>query len=99
MDVKRLLSFLSSLEGFDWDEGNTGKNLKYGVEQLEVVQVFFNPPSVLLSDLKHSSYEHRWKLFGKTFDGRLLVIVFLKRKHVSIEEETQKGASIQEPRP
>ncbi len=109
MDLKQLLSFLSSLEGFDWDEGNAGKNQKHGVEQFEIEQVFFNPPSVLLSDIKHSSHESRWKLFGKTFEGRLLVVVFTTRKKLIrpisarpmntkearfYEEEIKKGTSV-----
>ena len=79
MDSKQLLSLLATVEGFEWDKGNAEKNLKHGVEQLEIEQVFFSPPSVVFPDARHSSGENRWMLFGKTFSGRHLLVVFTLR--------------------
>lgn len=106
MDPNQLLLRIATAEGFDWDRGNTEKNLKHGVEQLEIEQVFFSPPSVVFPDDRHSSGESRWMLFGKTFSGRHLVVVFtlrnslirpisarpMNRKEVQFyEEETKKN--------
>ena len=66
--------------GFQWDEGNADKNrIIHNVENWEGEQVFFNVPLLILGDLKHSATEERWAAFGRTDDGRLLVVVFTKR--------------------
>ena len=74
--------FLNSIEGFQWDEGNRGKNLKHDVEQGEIEQVFFNTPVVVLTDVDHSTEELRWKILGKTANSRFLIIVFTIRKQM-----------------
>jgi len=66
--------------GFQWDEGNTDKNLiSHNVENWECEQVFFNEPLLVLDDLKHSTTERRWAAFGKTNAGRPLVVIFTRR--------------------
>lgn len=74
---------LGSVVGFDWDEGNTDKNLTtHDVENWECEQVFLNQPLLILDDLRHSTTEKRWAAFGKTDAGRLLVVVFAKRQYL-----------------
>jgi len=66
--------------GFQWDQGNSNKNLlKHNVEDWECEQVFFNEPLLVLDDPKHSLVERRWAAFGRTDGGRLLVVIFTKR--------------------
>jgi hypothetical protein len=66
--------------GFQWDEGNTNKNLyKHNVENWECEQMYFNEPLIILDDLKHSYAEKRWAAFGKTDAGRRLTVIFTKR--------------------
>jgi hypothetical protein len=66
--------------GFQWDQGNTNKNLlKHHVEDWECEQVFFNEPLLVLDDPKHSLVEKRWAAFGRTDGGRLLVVIFTRR--------------------
>jgi len=66
--------------GFQWDQGNSNKNLlKHHVEDWECEQVFFNEPLLVLDDPKHSLVEKRWAAFGRTDGGRLLVVIFTKR--------------------
>ena len=66
--------------GFEWDQGNSSKNLlKHQVEDWECEQVFFNEPLLVLDDTKHSLVEKRWVAFGRTDGGRLLVVIFTKR--------------------
>jgi uncharacterized DUF497 family protein len=68
------------LAGFQWEEGNTHKNLlKHHVEDWECEQVFFNEPLLVLDDPKHSLVEKRWAAFGRTDGERLLVVIFTKR--------------------
>jgi len=69
--------------GFQWDRGNTDKNLiKHNVENWECEQVFLNRPLLALDDPKHSVSEERWAAFGKTDGDRFLVVIFTKRNHL-----------------
>jgi uncharacterized DUF497 family protein len=69
-----------SFVGFQWDRGNSNKNLvKHKVQNWECEQVFFNKPLLILEDPGHSVAERRWTAFGKTDSGRLLVVIFTKR--------------------
>ena len=66
--------------GFQWDQGNSNKNLlKHHVEDWECEQVFFNEPLLVLDDPKHSLVEKRWAAFGRTDGGRPLVVIFTRR--------------------
>ena len=69
--------------GFQWDRGNSNKNLlKHNVQNWECEQVFFNKPLFVLEDSGHSVAEKRWAGFGKTDSGRPLVVIFTKRGHL-----------------
>jgi uncharacterized protein len=70
---------LNGITGFDWDNGNTRKNEKHGVSQVEAEQVFFNEPLVLLADAGHSGGELRFHALGSTDEGRALHITFTLR--------------------
>ena len=70
-----------SIVGFQWDKGNVHKNLiAHDVENWECEQIFFNEPLLILNDRKHSMVEKRWAAFGKTYLGRLLTVVFTRRR-------------------
>lgn len=66
-------------DSFDWDNGNKDKNQKHGVQNWECEQLFFNEPLVILDDPKHSLAEERFAAFGKTDNGRRLIIVYTIR--------------------
>lgn len=67
-------------ESFEWDEGNSNKNLsKHNVEDREAEEVFFDPKRRLYPDPKHSQGETRRILIGKTERGRQLFVVFTIR--------------------
>ena len=67
--------------GFDWDDANREKNrLKHDVEWWECEEVFFNQPLYVVHDRRHSSKEERYYALGKTTPGRLLFVVFTRRK-------------------
>jgi uncharacterized DUF497 family protein len=77
-----LATLLAEVEGFDWDAGNTAKNvLGHGVSQAEAEELFFVAPIVLLEDDKHSAVERRYLIFGPTSAGRLLTAAFTLRQH------------------
>lgn len=68
-------------EGFQWDSGNSDKNLyKHKVSNSECEQVFFNQPIIVIDDTKHSEDENRLYLLGRTDQDRLLFVVFTIRK-------------------
>ena len=71
---------LEKSAGFQWDQGNSNKNLlKHHVEDWECEQVFFNEPLLVFDDPKHSLIEKRRAAFGRTDGGRLPVVIFTKR--------------------
>ncbi|MDO8846607.1 MAG: BrnT family toxin [Methylicorpusculum sp.] len=72
---------LSKIIGFDWDVGNSQKNLKHSVSTAESEQVFFNAPLLLLEDFKHSQLERRFHTLGKIDNERLLPISFALRNN------------------
>ena len=76
-----LAALLGDVEGFEWDAGNTAKNLlRHGVSQAEAEEMFFLAPLVLLEDDKHSATERRYLIFGPTATGRLLTAAFTLRQ-------------------
>ncbi|APX94204.1 hypothetical protein BWR19_15375 [Halomonas sp. 1513] len=67
--------------GFDWDEGNSRKNVeKHGVGQSEAESIFFNEPLLVLEDARHSQAEARFHALGETDDTRQLHITFTLRQ-------------------
>ena len=78
--VVSLRERLAECEGFDWDEGNIGKNwTKHRVTDWECEEVFFNQPLALASDLGHSQRENRYYALGQTDRGRRLSVSFTVR--------------------
>lgn len=73
-------ALLAGIEGFQWDDGNTNKNvLGHDVTQSEAEEIFFHAPVVLLEDAKHSIAESRFLIHGATNAGRLLTAAFTVR--------------------
>ena len=67
---------------FDWDQWNIQKNeLKHGVSPIEAESVFFDPKYILHRDNVHSNFrEERFILYGKSQEGRILMIGFTVRR-------------------
>ena len=61
--------------GFDWDDGNSGKNwIRHQVRDGECEEVFFNRPLVAVADEAHSEDEDRILVLGKTDSSRKLFL-------------------------
>ena len=103
------MNILSTINGFEWDEGNITKNWEsHGVTHIECEEVFFNIPLVMNVDEPHSIKESRYYALGKTSSGRPLFLVFtirnekirvisardMNRKERKIYEQTEKHAEI-----
>lgn len=74
---------LQGCVGFEWDKNNAKKIWqKHKVTPAESEEVFFNKPLVVAEDIKHSSYESRFYVLGKTDLGRKIFIVFTVRKRL-----------------
>ena len=73
---------LSTVDGFEWDDGNRDKNWKqHKVHWTESEEAFLNEPVVLIPDPQHSQTETRLALLGRTLADRRLTIVFTVRKN------------------
>ena len=69
--------------GFDWDDGNQGKNWeKHGVTDAEAEETFFNDPLVAGTDVAHSGSEPRYFALGRTDAGRRLFVAFAVRRNL-----------------
>ncbi len=67
--------------GFQWDQGNSRKNVdKHDVSQSEAEQVFFNEPLLIVDDVKHRQSELRFHALGITTSGRRLHVTFTLRE-------------------
>ena len=75
------MDWRTTVEGFDWDDGNRDKNwIRHRVSQRECEEPFFNLPLVVADDVGHSQTERRHYALGKTNAGRRLFIVFTIRR-------------------
>ena len=86
---------LEQCVGFDWDEGNEGKNWeKHRVSHGEAEEIFFNDPVVAGADQAHSNKERRYFALGQTDARRPLFVVFTIRKQlirvISAREMTKR---------
>ena len=71
---------LTTIDGFDWDEGNQRKSEeKHSVSQGEAEQVFFSTPLYIVEDASHSQTEACFHALGKTGAGRLLHVTCTTR--------------------
>jgi uncharacterized DUF497 family protein len=71
---------ISSVTGFEWDDGNRDKNWeKHQVSNSECEEVFFNLPLLLQPDPTHSEAAVRYYVLGQTNAGRRLFISFTIR--------------------
>jgi len=73
--------FLSKLEEFEWDKGNLEYIKKHKVGYKECEEVFLNKQLIILGDNKHSIYEERFKVFGRSSRGRHLALVVTIREN------------------
>jgi len=70
---------LKGIRGFEWDEGNSGKNeKKHGITDREAEEIFFNKPLIIGRSPKGEP-EVRYAALGKTCGSRLLAAVFTIR--------------------
>ena len=77
----------AGIEGFEWDAGNTTKNvLGHDVSKTEAESIFFNAPVMVLDDDKH--------MHGVTTAGRLLTAAFTIRgtriRLISVRDMSRK---------
>jgi uncharacterized protein len=81
--LSNIIDLLRSLEGFEWDEGNSQKNwIKHQVRNAETEQIFFNRPLEISEDTEHSSEEEiRYGALGRTNSNRKLFVVFTIRNN------------------
>lgn len=72
---------LPDISGFEWDKGNSVKNLiKHKVSQRESEEIF-NNSSLIISTAYNKSNEKRYLAYGITDAGRALVSVFIIRNN------------------
>jgi len=86
---------------FQWDRGNTDKNLKkHKVTNKESEKVFFNKHLRTFKDIKHSQKEERFVALGITSKKRKLYATFTIRNHkiriISARDQSRKERKLYE---
>ncbi len=67
---------------FDWDKGNKDKSYeKHGITVQEAEEIFLDENLGVIPDIKHSAQEQRLIALGKTFNNKLLLVIFTLRKN------------------
>ena len=78
--MRHPLDASQDLEGFDWDTGNSRKNLeKHGMLTASCEQVFSNHPLIIEADSAHSLTESRFRAMGLNSEGMPLFVAFTIR--------------------
>jgi len=81
---------------FEWDSRKASSNLsKHGVKFETAATVFGDPSSLTIPDPDHSVMERRFITMGRTFNGKLLVVVHTDRGD-NIPIISARGASRRE---
>jgi len=86
---------------FDWDQWNIQKNeIKHGISMLEAESTFFDNKHIIFEDIKHSTNEKRYILFGMSTYNNILMIAFTIRNSkiriISARKTSKKERSIYE---
>jgi uncharacterized DUF497 family protein len=70
-------------DGFDWDDGNRGKNeALHNVSDEEAEDILLGDPVLRVSG-RRGSPERRYIAYGQTEDGDYLVVVFTTRRRLA----------------
>ena len=78
-----MAEILENCEGFDWDEGNAGKNWHlHQVTDGECEEIFFNLPLIVKAEVEKSDREERFFALGRTDTGRKLFAAFTIRRNL-----------------
>lgn len=66
---------------FEWDEGNLDKSyVRHEITPNESEEIFLDEKLHIETDIKHSQIEERYIAIGKTFNNKVLFVVFTTRK-------------------
>ncbi len=77
------IEIFEKITGFEWDNGNKGKNfISHQVTDEECEEIFFDPDKKILKDVLHSGKEERHILIGQTKKQRLMLAVFTVRENL-----------------
>lgn len=66
-------------EGFDWDDNNIEHIARHGVEPWETEEALLDPDAIGI-DAYNVRGETRWGAIGATDAGRVLAVVFTRRR-------------------
>lgn len=65
---------------FEWDKNKARSNLsKHSVSFEEASTVFGDPNSITITDPAHSQDEERYVLLGRSYRGKIIVVVHTER--------------------
>ncbi len=88
---------------FEWDRGNIDKSYqKHGISPKQSEEIFLDKELKVLKDIEHSQKEARYVALGKTFEKKILFVVFVIRKNniriISARKANKKERRRYEPK-
>ena len=80
--------------GVNWDKGNLEHIKKHKVNYRECEEAFLNKQPDVTADETHSQIEERYRVFGQTDYGRLLIMIITIRNNkirvISARDQNKK---------
>lgn len=68
-------------KSFEWDKGNADKSYqKHGITTNQAEEIFLDENLEIIKDIKHSQKEKRFIAVGKTFQNKVLFVIFTVKK-------------------
>ena len=72
----------SKIKCFEWDKGNIDKSYqKHGITPNQSEEIFLDKELKIIRDVGHSQKEARYIALGKSFEKKILFVVFVIRKN------------------
>ena len=72
----------SKIKCFEWDKGNIDKSYqKHSITPNQSEEIFLDKELKIVRDVRHSQKEARYIALGKSFEKKILFVVFVIRKN------------------
>lgn len=71
---------LGRIKDFEWDKGNIDKSFeKHGITPNQSEEIFLDENLKVIKDIRHSQDEKRFIAIGRTFENKILFVIFTFR--------------------
>ena len=73
---------------FEWDENKNNSNIeKHKVSFEQAISVFYDDSAIIFQDIKHSEFEDRFVIIGKSILEQVLFVCYCERGIDELNED------------